>query len=97
MLSPEQMQNIWDLSDTIIYQEAVDFIQRMVKKEGMIHCHQVRYGAYSTSQEALTTHRSSSLSYINASAIGRHDKKISKYSIKNCKEIHRAEITAPTS
>jgi hypothetical protein len=34
MLSPAQMQKIWDLSDTVIYREAVEFIQRLVKTEG---------------------------------------------------------------
>ncbi|GCE09296.1 hypothetical protein [Dictyobacter aurantiacus] len=34
MLSPEQMQKIWDISDTTIYREAVAFIHRLVKSEG---------------------------------------------------------------
>lgn len=34
MLSQAQIQKIWDLSDTIIYREAVEFIQRIVKQEG---------------------------------------------------------------
>ena len=34
MLSQAQIQKIWDLSDTIIYREAVEFIERIVKQEG---------------------------------------------------------------
>jgi hypothetical protein len=34
VLSPEQMQKIWDLSDTVIYRESVEFIRKIVKKEG---------------------------------------------------------------
>lgn len=34
MLSPAQMQTIWDLSDTVIYREAVEFMHRLVKTDG---------------------------------------------------------------
>ena len=98
MLSPEQMQNIWDLSDTIIYQEAVDFIQRLVKKEG--------YDPLPPSQVRglLNITGSSSYSQIEQFIIhqrrARLDATTKKYQnilSRIGKKIHRAEVTAPTS
>ena len=33
MVSPEQLQNLWNVSDTVLYPEAVAFIRRLVNQE----------------------------------------------------------------
>ncbi len=59
MISPDKMQKLWNLSDTVIYQEAVTFIRRFVNEQG--------YNPLPTSQiqGLLIKARSNSYSQLN--------------------------------